>query len=51
MTEHLERFLKKKDDKGHRMVVRNGRLRGRMVVTGVGPLRIHQPPIRDKYSS
>jgi hypothetical protein len=30
------------------MVVRNGRLPERMFVTGVGPLRIHQPRIRDK---
>ena len=48
VTEYLERFREEKDDKGHRMVVRNGRLPERMFVTGVGPLRIHQPRIRDK---
>lgn len=48
MTEYLERFREEKDDKGNRMVVRNGRLPERMFVTGVGPLRIPQPRIRDK---
>jgi putative transposase len=48
VTEYLERFREEKDDKGHQMVVRNGRLPERMFVTGVGPLRIHQPRIRDK---
>ena len=48
VTEYLERFREEKDDKGHRMVVRNGRLPERMLVIGVGPLRIHQPRIRDK---
>ncbi len=48
VTEYLERFREEKDDKGHRMVVRNGRLPERMFVTGVGRLRIHQPGIRSK---
>jgi len=40
VTEYLERFREENDDKGHRMVVRNGRLPERMLVTGVGPLRM-----------
>jgi hypothetical protein len=48
VTEYLEWSREEKDDKGYRMVVRKGRLPERMFITGVGPVRIHQPRIRDK---
>ena len=48
IAEYIERCTHIKDDKGHRMVVRNGKLPERSLVTGVGPLKIRQPRIHDK---
>jgi putative transposase len=39
--EHLQ------DENGHRQVVRNGRLPRRKITTGVGPVEIEQPRVRD----
>jgi len=36
------------DDQGHRQVVRNGHLPSRAVLTGIGPVEVVQPRIRDK---
>ncbi len=36
-----------RDADGHRLVVRNGRLPARMIQTGVGPVEIQQPRVRD----
>lgn len=36
------------DTKGHRVIVRNGHLPERDLVTGVGPVTIKQPRVRDK---
>lgn len=36
------------DEQGHRQVVRNGRLPARSVLTGIGPVEVTQPRIRDK---
>jgi transposase-like protein len=38
------------DDDGHRLVVRNGRLPERDITTGVGPVTVSQPRVRDKRS-
>jgi len=48
IAEYIERCSHIKDDKGHRMVVRNGKLPERSLITGVGPLKIRQPRIHDK---
>ena len=48
IAEYIERCTHIKDDKGHRMVVRNGRLPERLLVTGVGPLKVRQPRVHDK---
>jgi putative transposase len=48
VTEYIERFTHIKDATGRRLVVRNGRSPQRQLVTGIGPLKIHQPRIRDK---
>lgn len=48
IAEYIERCTHIKDDKGHRLVVRNGKLPERSLVTGVGPLKIRQPRIHDK---
>lgn len=39
-----------KDEHGHRQVVRNGRLPKRQITTGVGPIEVEQPRVRDNRS-
>ena len=48
VAEYIDRFASLRDDKGHRMVVRNGTSPERHLTTGIGPVKIHQPRIRDK---
>ncbi len=48
VSEYLERFRCQRDAGGRRLVVRNGSLPSRELVTGVGPLRIRQPRVRDR---
>ena len=36
------------DTDGHRCVVRNGHLPGRTVLTGIGPVEVQQPRVRDR---
>lgn len=44
----LERHADQLDLKGHRLVVRNGRLPQRPIMTAVGPVEIHQPRVHDQ---
>jgi transposase-like protein len=44
----LEEHSARVDDEGRRLVVRNGHLPERQIVTGAGPLEIRQPRVRDK---
>ena len=46
----LDQHLAKVDDQGRRLVVRNGSLPSRQILTGAGPLEIEQPRVRDKSS-
>jgi putative transposase len=48
VTEYLERFSGWTDEQGRRLVVRNGSLPARDLVTGIGPLKIRQPRVRDR---
>lgn len=48
VAEYVGRHGNLVDIKGHRVVVRNGHLPGRDLVTGVGPIRVEQPRVRDK---
>ncbi len=48
VTEYIERFKHEKDSRNRRLVVRNGSLPAREIVTGIGPLRLKQPRIHDK---
>jgi putative transposase len=48
VAEYVERFRELKDEKGHRIVVKNGSLPERMLVTGVGSLKVRQPRVHDK---
>jgi hypothetical protein len=36
------------DDHGHRQVVHNGHLPARSITTGVGPVEVRQPRVRDR---
>lgn len=44
----LDQHAAKVDDQGRRLVVRNGSLPAREILTGAGPLEITQPRVRDK---
>jgi putative transposase len=48
VAEYIGRFKELKNESGHRMVVKNGSSPERMLVTGVGPLKVRQPRIHDK---
>jgi putative transposase len=53
---YIEKHAEIRDQNGHRVVVRNGHLPERELVTGIGPVPIKQPRVRDgrpgeKFSS
>lgn len=48
VDEYLARFSDTRTENGQRVVVRNGHLPERTIQTGVGPLLIKQPRVRDK---
>ena len=50
VQEYVARMMHLRDEDGRREVVRNGYLPERDVVTGVGPVRIEQPRVRDRRS-
>jgi len=47
VDEFLSAHTDRRDDSGHRQVVRNGRLPSRQILTGAGPLEVSQPRVRD----
>jgi len=55
VDEYVEKHSSKVDRNGKRIVVKNGSMRQRDIVTGIGPLTIKQPRVDDrslvKYSS
>jgi transposase-like protein len=48
VAEYVERHGNLVDTQGHRVVVRNGYLPERDLITGAGPVKIKQPRVRDK---
>lgn len=50
VAEYIDTHTDMRDEKGHRMVVRNGHLPARNLVTGIGPIEIRQPRVNDKRS-
>jgi transposase-like protein len=48
VAEYVERHGNLVDTQGHRVVVRNGYLPERDLITGAGPVNIKQPRVRDK---
>jgi putative transposase len=41
-------FTEQLDDDGHRLVVRNGHARSRVIATGAGPIKVEAPRVNDK---
>jgi len=50
VAEYVTRMAERLSDEGRREVVRNGYLPERELITGVGPLAIRQPRVRDRRS-
>ncbi|SDP80196.1 Transposase, Mutator family [Desulforhopalus singaporensis] len=44
----LQQYAELKNDQGHRQIVRNGYLQEREIQTGIGPVKVKVPKIRDK---
>jgi transposase-like protein len=48
VDEYIGRHSEQKDKEGHRMVIRNGSLPERELVTGLGPVTVKQPRVHDR---
>jgi len=48
VSEYLETHKDLRDEKGHRIVVRNGHMPQRELVSGLGPVSVRQPRIDDR---
>jgi len=48
VTEYVARHERERDDKGHRLVVRNGKAKSRTVATGAGQIEVEAPRVNDK---
>jgi transposase-like protein len=48
VEEYIQRFAAERDELGHRLVVRNGSLPERTILTGVGALKVMQPRVVDR---
>ena len=48
VAEFLESHSEKTDENGRRIVVRNGHMPERELITGIGPVRIKQPRVDDR---
>lgn len=48
VSAYIEQFKDVQDEKGRRSVVRHGHLPERSLLTGIGPVRVKQPRVRDK---
>ena len=46
--EYIDRYAGEVDESGRRMVTRNGHLPERELVTGVGPVPVRQPRVKDQ---
>lgn len=48
VAEYIERLKTERNSRSRCLVVRNGFMPSREIVTGVGPLAVRQPRVRDK---
>ncbi|MCZ7649498.1 MAG: IS256 family transposase [Planctomycetota bacterium] len=51
VEEYLQRFERARDERGHRVVGRNGYLPERTIQTGIGAVRVAQPRVEDRRPS
>ncbi len=51
VTAYIEKFAGERDPRGRRLVVRNGTMPERTILTGVGPIRVEQPRVDDRRVS
>ena len=47
IAEFIQRFEFVRDEKNHRLVVRNGHMPERDIASGIGPLKVRQPRVED----
>ena len=45
---YIDQHSQLRDEAGHRLVVRNGHMPEREILTGIGPVPIRQPRVNDK---
>ena len=50
VTEFLGKHVELKTANGHQRIVRHGHLPEREVMTGIGPVSVHQPRVRDRQA-
>jgi len=48
VAEYIEAHKQHVDESKHRLVVRNGRHKPRTILSGVGPIEVHQPRVDDR---
>ena len=48
VEEYLEKHARERDEGGHRMVVRNGKLPERTIQSGIGPIQVKVPRVDDR---
>lgn len=48
VAEYIEAHGNERDEQGHRLVVRNGRLPQRDILTSMGPVKVSQPRVNDR---
>jgi len=48
VTAYIERHADQRDERGHRLVVRNGHKDERQIQTGIGPVSVRQPRVDDR---
>jgi putative transposase len=51
LLELLEHYADSKDEQGRQMIVRNGYLPAREIQTGIGPVKVKVPKVRDRSGS
>jgi len=49
VEEFIEKYRNMRDENGHQVVVRNGYMPEREILTGLGPISIRQPRVDDRY--
>jgi len=50
VLEYVQQFKEMRDTANKRIVTKNGYLPSRDILTGIGPINVHQPRVRDKRS-